>query len=158
MWNPGFAYEHFETADLTGFHRSLCVYSWVWRGSPERPGLVFGLAPGGHCRGRVIGVPDTAEDEVLAYLDARELVTDVYERQKLPFDFADGRPGEAWSYIARPDHIQFAGDLDPKDALPFVLQGHGRGGANRDYILDTAAHLREMGIADKQLERLIHLI
>lgn len=158
MWNPGFGHTHFEEADLTGYHRALCIYSWVWRGTKERPGLVFGLAPGGQCKGRAIGVDPAQEGEVLAYLDARELVTDVYERRQINLRFADGTIRPAWAYLARPDHEQFAGNLSASQALPFILQGHGRGGLNRDYVIETARHIFEMGIEDQGLREIVAML
>jgi cation transport protein ChaC len=35
-----------------------------------------------------------------------------------------------------------------------ILQGHGQSGSCRDYVLNTVAHLRAIGIRDHHLERL----
>jgi cation transport protein ChaC len=155
MWNPGFPHTAFEAATLEGFHRALCVYSWHYRGTPERPGLVMGLARGGACVGRAIGFPRADEAEVLAYLDRREQTNYVYDRRILPARLGDGTPIEAWAYVARTDHPQYAGELAEEEVLRLVRAGHGLGGACADYVRATVAHLVEMGINEPRLEALV---
>ena len=74
MWRPGFDYVERHAAWIEGYHRALCVYSHVHRGTPERPGLVMGLDAGGDCRGVAFLVAPERRDATLAYLRARELV------------------------------------------------------------------------------------
>ena len=75
MWKPGFEHIEARPALLRGAHRQLCVYSYVHRGTPERPGLVLGLDRGGACRGLAFKVADECWSDVLDYLRAREQVT-----------------------------------------------------------------------------------
>lgn len=157
MWNPGFVPDAFEVAVLEGWQRGLCIYSYHYRGTPARPGLVLGLRPGGRCVGRAMGVAAAREAEVVAYLDGRELLgTYVYERVRLPLDLpACGMRVEAWCYVARPEHEQYAGDLDRDARLRHIRDGHGLAGSCLDYVRNTLAHLRGMGIAEPELESLL---
>jgi cation transport protein ChaC len=153
MWRPGFAHDEAVPARLHGYHRALCIYSVVHRGTAERPGLVLGLDRGGSCRGWAFRVALAREAEVLAYLDARELVTDVYQRRRLPVTIAQRRV-PAWCYVARQNHVQYAGKLGEHRLVELVLHGEGRSGHNRDYVVSTVSHLEAMGIADGPLHAL----
>jgi glutathione-specific gamma-glutamylcyclotransferase len=154
MWRPGFEHELVLDAWLRGYHRALCVYSWVHRGTQEHPGLVLGLDRGGSCRGRALGIPPEREAEVLAYLDARELVTEVYQRRRLPVVTARGRV-PAWCYVVRQDHVQYAGKLAEDRIVELVRHGAGRSGRCCDYVVSTVSHLEQMGIADGPLHALV---
>ena len=41
MWRPGFKYLERHVGKIYGYHRALCIYSHVHRGTPEKPGLVL---------------------------------------------------------------------------------------------------------------------
>src|SRR5437879_13903720 len=78
MWRPGFEFEERVPARLIGEHRALCVYSFVHRGTPEKPGLVLGLDRGGACRGVAFRIAQKNRAAPIAYLPEREQVTSVY--------------------------------------------------------------------------------
>jgi glutathione-specific gamma-glutamylcyclotransferase len=153
MWRPGFSFEEVVTARLHGFHRSLCILSVHWRGTEACPGLVFGLDRGGSCQGRAFRVAAERAAGVLAELDAREMTHGVYRHAVLPVAIPGGTV-RALAYIVRRDHPHYAGRLDSATRLRLIAQGHGQGGACRDYVLSTHAHLEAIGIRDRPLARL----
>jgi cation transport protein ChaC len=156
IWRPGFAFVERVEARLVGAHRALCVYSFVHRGTPERPGLVLGLDQGGACRGMAYRVPARQRAETVAYLRAREQATMVY-RESVRSVWLRGDPERrisALCYVVDRGHAQYAGRLSLDQQLHHVRQGHGRSGANRDYVIATVAALEEMGIRETELHLL----
>jgi cation transport protein ChaC len=156
MWRPGFSFLERVPARVYGLHRSLCVYSFVHRGTPEKPGLVLGLDRGGACRGIAYRVAAAARAETLAYLRAREQVTRVYI-ETVRNVFLAGKPERrvnAVAYVVDRGHPQYAGALTHQEQLHIVRQGHGQSGANRDYVLATVAELESLGCRDEELHRL----
>src|SRR5260370_27516174 len=77
MWRPDLPFAERVEARLLGAHRALCVYSFVHRGTPERPGLVLGLDHGGTCRGIAYPVPARGRGDTITYLPAREQLASV---------------------------------------------------------------------------------
>ncbi|WP_292199707.1 gamma-glutamylcyclotransferase, partial [Mesorhizobium sp.] len=154
IWRPGFAHVETRRARLYGFRRSLCVYSFVHRGTRERPGLVLGLDRGGSCVGLAFRVPGDLRDEVLSYLRERELVTSVYLERTLDVRLDGAGQGgtvEAVAYIVDRAHEQYAGGLDADHAAKVVRGAVGQSGRNEDYVLSTVEHLRALGIRDHWL-------
>jgi glutathione-specific gamma-glutamylcyclotransferase len=153
MWRPGFDHVERAPARLVGLHRALCVYSFVHRGTPEKPGLVLGLDRGGACRGVAYRVAAAARAKTLAYLRAREQVTMVYRETVRPI-LLDGVPERrvrALTYVVDRSHPQYAGRLDLDHQLHFVRQGHGHSGPNRDYVLATVHEIEAQGCRDAGL-------
>jgi cation transport protein ChaC len=153
MWRPGF--EHLERvpARITGLHRALCVYSFVHRGTPERPGLVLGLDRGGACRGIAYRVAATRREATISYLRAREQVTKVYLETVRRVTLPNGQ-ANALVYLVDRGHPQYAGRLDLERQLQLVRQAHGLSGANLDYVLATVAEIEAQGCHDRGLHLL----
>lgn len=158
MWNPGFPFEEKRPARVSGYRRALCVRSWVHRGSPDAPGLVLGLDRGGSCRGTAFRVAPADRQGVVAYLRERELVTRVYVERTVAVRFADGRRVPALTYVADRKHRQYAGALSAEQAAGIVATSFGQSGPNTDYVFNTLAHLKEMGIRDHWLENVGALV
>ena len=158
MWRPGFAHTETCRARLHGFHRSLCVWSHIYRGTRERQGLVLGLDRGGSCVGLAFRVPSELREEVLAYLRDRELVTSVYLERMLPIRLEDGENAVAVAYVVDRRHEQYAGNLDEASAARIVSGAVGQAGPNEDYVLNTVAHLKALGIRDHWLEEVGRLV
>lgn len=158
MWRPGFAHIETARARLSGFRRSLCVYSWVHRGSRERPGLVLGLDRGGSCIALAFRVPGDLSGEVVDYLRERELVTNVYLEKRLSVRLADGADVTALCYVVDRGHEQYAGRLTPDEAAAIVSGGVGQSGRNEEYLTNTVEHLKALGIRDHWLESVAALL
>ena len=160
MWRPGFDYVERLDARLIGAHRALCVYSFVHRGTPERPGLVLGLDRGGACRGIAFRVAAAQRHATIAYLREREQTTHVYREvmRSVWLDDVERTRVSALAYVVDRGHVQYAGRLSLSEQLHFVRQGHGRSGLNRDYVLSTVKAIEAEGFRDAQLHQLAAML
>ncbi|GGA35259.1 gamma-glutamylcyclotransferase [Pelagibacterium lentulum] len=154
IWRPGFAFEMAERALLRGAHRRLCILSHRHRGTPERPGLVFGLERGGSCLGMAFKVRPDHWRDVREYLREREQVTGVYKEALRNVRLASGATVQALVFLADQSHSQYAGRLSLDQQLELVAGARGESGDNRDYVINTAAHLAQIGIIDRPIVEL----
>jgi cation transport protein ChaC len=154
MWRPGFEFTEQRPARLNGAHRALCVISHFHRGSPEEPGLVLGLDRGGSCRGVAFRVSGKLRLQTIAYLREREQVTSVYLEKTRLVDLLDGdrQRVNALCYLVDRGHAQYSGAMTLDEQLRYVQRGHGKSGANVDYVLATVDAMHALGIRDRGLE------
>jgi cation transport protein ChaC len=155
VWNPGFEVAERRLARLEGYLRSFCMRSIHHRGSEERPGLVLALdeAPGHSCDGVALAVPEGNEDTVLAYLRERELISSAYLEKVLEITLAGGGGRvPALAYVVDRNHVQYCGGLDLEEQARIIAGATGGMGPNWEYLLNTAAHLDELGIHDADLQ------
>ncbi len=160
IWRPGFAHDQAHPALLRGFHRRFCLWSRLYRGTPEAPGLVLGLDRGGACRGVAFRVPAAQARAVLAYLEERENPAGetVYHRRVLPVRLLDsGRCVTAITYVANRAHQAYCRP-PAEEAARAIARGVGTTGPNRDYLLNTVAHLKALGVKDSALDRIAALL
>ena len=156
MWRPGFNYLERRQATLYGYHRSFCVFSHVHRGTPDKPGLVFGLDRGGSCRGLAYRVDTQVFPEVVDYLRKREQVTMIYKEVEGSVQLTD-RPASkvpALFFIVDREHHQYAGKVAFDTQVSMIANAVGQSGENPDYLQNTVTHLNDMGIYDQGLNKL----
>ena len=155
MWSPDFPHVERKTGRVHGYHRALCILSNRYRGTPEKPGLVMGLCRGGSCWGMAFRVRNGLAKEVLDTLWKREMLNRVYMPKFVPISVAGRQRVQALAFVADTTHRQFVGELDVDGRARLVAQGIGQRGRCVDYIRNTLDHMRELGVHDPHLARIL---
>jgi cation transport protein ChaC len=156
IWRPEFESVEDRPATVYGWHRSLAMRSRVNRGTPECPGLVFALVAGGSCRGRAYRIERSRVDAELQRLWAREMPTGVYDPKWLPCRTPLGVVRALAFTLDRksPSHM---GAVPDAQMLEILRTANGRYGSTLSYLVETATSLRNCGIRDRDIERLVSL-
>jgi glutathione-specific gamma-glutamylcyclotransferase len=139
-----------------GWHRALQMRSRINRGTPECPGLVFALVPGGSCRGVAYRVPRDHVPTQLERLWAREMPTGVYDPRWLPCRTPHGNV-DALAFTLSRSSPSHTGVIPDVQMLGILRSACGRYGSTLDYLLETAASLQRCGIHDREIDRLVTL-
>lgn len=153
IWNPAFEFVERRVARIHGFHRQFCLWSRAGRGSPERPGLMLSLESGGSCTGVAYRLGEGTERTELDVLWRREMVTLAYRPVWTPIHTPQGA-AHAIVFSANRAHERYVPGLDEDTVAHYLAHGAGPLGRCSDYLFDTVAHLRELGIRDRRLEAL----
>lgn len=156
IWNPGFEYIVKQKAKIYGYNRSLCIHSWHYRGTKQKPGLVFGLSEGGSCTGIAFKVEGRLYKPVIDYLRERELISNVYKeidtKIALIGENDETELVDAITYVANSESPQYASSLELEEISRIVAMAVGSAGPNRDYVENTLQSLHDNEIEDHKLE------
>jgi cation transport protein ChaC len=157
IWRPEFDYLERRLATLHGYHRALCLWSRVNRGTPESPGLVFGLDRGGSCRGVVYRLHGASVPRFFPQLWLREMSTGSYLPRWLSCTTEDG-PVKALVFVMNRASPAYIAALPDAETLAIVRRASGRYGPCIDYVMQTADALRAAGIHDRRLSQVAGLL
>ncbi|HYC65459.1 MAG TPA: gamma-glutamylcyclotransferase [Reyranellaceae bacterium] len=155
MWNPAIEFAERSIAKIDGWRRSFCFWTPLGRGTPELPGLMLALESGGDCEGIAYRLAPHQVRSELAILWNREMLSGVYQARWVPTKLRDGRTVNAVTFVVDDGHCQYCGDLPIEKAAHHIAFAEGRRGACRDYLANTAAHARALGIHDDYIEDLV---
>ena len=156
IWRPEFESVEDRPATVHGWHRALAMRSRINRGTPEHPGLVFALVPGGSCRGRAYRIEASRVEAELPRLWNREMPTGVYDPKWLNCRTPLGAIRGLAFTLSRnsPAHT---GALPDAQIVEILRIAEGRYGSTLTYLVETAQCLRSCGIRDRDVERLVAL-
>jgi len=153
IWNPEFEYAEKRIGTLRGHHRALCLWSRVNRGTPQEPGLVFGLDRGGSCRGMAFRIQARDVLDMLPNLWRREMSTGAYLPRWLRCDTEHGHV-KALAFVIDRTSPGYVKEPPCDHAIEIIHRASGSYGPCVDYVLQTHQALSAAGIHDARLHQI----
>ena len=144
IYKADFAFIERRPASIRNWTRRFWQGSHDHRGTAQAPGRVATLIAqaGAVCDGMAYLITP----QVFDHLDHRE--KNGYLRLAIDITFEDGSSEEGLVYIATEENAAFLGAASELDIASQIARSIGPSGHNRDYLLDLAAALRQMGKND----------
>jgi cation transport protein ChaC len=160
IWNPEFAHVEERLATISGWRRAFCI-GWVrlYRGTPERPGIMLGLDRGGSCKGVVFRLPPETTLENLDMVFRREHPL-TFEKPHMSWVTARTAAGpvRALAVLTSRSHQAYLPDLAEDVVVEALATAAGERGSMADYLRSTVEHLEARGIHDRYLWRMQELV
>jgi cation transport protein ChaC len=159
IWNPCIHVAEMKRARLNGFHRRFCLWTHLGRGSPDCPGLMLGLMPGGACVGVALRVERAIAAAEFEILFRREMVSGSYDPRWVTVQIEGvKKPVKALCFLMNRAHERYAGRLTDAAVADAIAKAAGPLGACREYLDHTVAALEALGIRDKPLARMKKMV
>jgi cation transport protein ChaC len=153
MWNPAIHYAESRAALLRGYHRQFCLWVFMGRGTPDRPGLMLALQRGGSCHGVAFRLPAASVREELGIVWNREMLSGAYRPRWVRLETLEGE-AHGLTFVVNRTHQRYAGRLAEDEVALRLACAGGNLGPCKEYLLSTARHLDELCIRDTYIERL----
>lgn len=154
IWKPEFDFIERRPATLPGHHRALCLWSRINRGTPELPGLVFGLETGGECHGMAFRLEARSVTPIFETLWRREMATGAYHPSWIDCQTTDGTV-KALAFVIDQAGPAYVSEPHEDALIEIVLRASGIYGSCLDYVTQTADALEAVGIHDARLTALV---
>jgi len=159
LWNPAFEVAEQVAAVLPGWHRSFCIQLTRFRGTPEQPGLMMSLTPGGSCRGALLRIPGASVESSLRKLWRREMtVKPPNTPPRWVTAKANGIDVRAIVFAANRRGANFVSGLTNEQIADVLCKAAGHWGSGAEYLMQTVDQLERLGIRDANLWRLQRLV
>lgn len=159
IWKPAVHTTDHRRATAHGWHRAFCLRLRRYRGSPQQPGLMMGLRRGGACVGLIHRLADAERRALLIQLLQREVGCDAHVTGVRWLNVrTEGGSARALAFWAEPEELPEWVDVPLPEAAHILARACGHVGSGAAYLYHTVAKLDELGIRDRNLWRLQHLV
>lgn len=160
IWNPEFEVAEERLGTIQGWQRSFCQ-GWVrlYRGTPERPGLMLALDHGGSCQGLIFRLPSDAIRDNLLKILRREMPlkwTRLLPRW-VTVETGDG-PVRAIAFPVDRESDHYLAGLETALVVEALATAAGERGSMAEYLYNTITHLAGHGIHDSYLWEMQELV
>lgn len=155
IWNPAFEFAEKRLALLRAWHRRFCLKMLVGRGTPETPGLMLALDHGGACKGVAFRIAAEKVRGELGILWQREMFGGAYHARWVCLEAVEGIKIQAVTFVVNREHPRYLKDLSVEETAALIATGRGEFGSSREYLENTVEYLRELGLRDAGLSRIV---
>ncbi|WP_429499775.1 gamma-glutamylcyclotransferase [Robbsia andropogonis] len=154
IWNPQLRHGAQHIATLSGWHRRFCQKLIAGRGSPQLPGRMLALCPGGETRGLIyrIAAADLLNELRLVWI--REMAMGAYVPTWVEVTLEDGSQVKALAFVANSTHPHFDDEGDLPSVAAAIAQAQGPWGSNAEYLWRLQSALSAHAIEDAYIHNL----
>ncbi|CAB3929385.1 gamma-glutamylcyclotransferase [Achromobacter insolitus] len=158
IWNPVIEFEEHQTAMLLDWHRSFCIRLLAGRGTPQLPGRMLGLLPGGECGGVALRLSEHNLRDELRLVWMREMIHGLYRPIWAKVRLSTGEFVRAITFVANTASNQYEHDPATHSAAAAIARACGSLGTNREYLSKLNQALDALGMQDKYVTQMAAVV